>query len=150
MIKTSDTLKNVAVWLAVAAGSTYYVMSNESDRIYPSVTKIDREISAVKAQIIKIQQQPDLPPLNKTWAKAKSIANQYGVVLKPLPSSKDARINKANLPGGKAWYGVLQGKTKQVAIAGIEIQKRFPVLFGYSVIKSDSMGLSLAVLGNES
>ncbi|WP_330109765.1 hypothetical protein [Methylophaga thalassica] len=146
--KILSRYSNVAILIIVAGFSTaWYVISNESERTDPDFYKTKLLISKYETEIQEMSQQPDLPKLNSIWFNIQSIASQYNVKVSTIEKIEDAKFTEDEIPCGQAWFGSLQGSSKNVAAAALEIQKTLPVLFGQAVIDNKVMGLSFAAMG---
>ena len=128
-------------------GTGWYVLSNESGRIKPDFSNTNALISKYEAEIHEMSAQPDLPRLNYIWSNIQLIANQYNVKVSSIEKVEDAKFTEDEIPCGQPWFGSLQGTSKNVAAAALEIQKTLTVMFGQAVIDNKVMGLSFAAMG---
>lgn len=147
-MKTKSVFKMLVIAGVTTGLTVFYVLTENSQRQYPSIEDVERTISFIEIEITKASQQDDLPPLSETWRSIKTIAALYDVKVNPLERPEDAGISTSDIPGGTPWFGVLQGKTKNVSIAAMEIQKSVPIIFGAAALDNDLIGMSFAALGS--
>ena len=149
MKRTSPVIRNIVIALITAAISGFYVMTGHATRDYPDIDFVHSQIAQINEAIKVAEQKEDLPRLEDTWQSINVIAKTYGVTVTPLKSAQDAGLTDADIPGGTPWFGAIQGKTKDVAVAAIEIQKVVPIIYGAAALDNQVIGLSFAALGSE-
>lgn len=149
MKRINPVIRNLAIGAGTAAIAAFYVLSGHAARDYPDIENIKVQIAMIEAEIDVVETTEDLPRLPNTWHSLSIIASTFGVEALPLNAAKDAGINDSDIPGGTPWFGVLQGNTKDVAMAAIEIQKVVPIIFGAAALDNSVIGLSFAALGSE-
>lgn len=145
---TNKAIKLLAIAGISAALSAAYVFTEHTQRDFPSIENVERSIRAVEHEIRLANQKDDLPRLTDTWRAIESIAALYDVKVNTLDNAEDAGITVGDIPGGTPWYGVLQGKAKNVSVASIEIQQSVPIVFGAAALDNDLIGMSFAALGS--
>ena len=141
-------VKNILIGAVTAVLTAFYVFSLHAERDYPSIAMLEAQIAAVNAGIDDAALMDDLPRLSKTWRSIETISAAHNVKLSALDSAEKAGITEADIPGGTPWFGVLQGKTKNVAIAAIEIQQVIPVIYGAAALDNELIGVGFAALGS--
>lgn len=149
-MKNNPTLKLLFMAGVTAGLTTFYVLNENSKRDFPSIETVEITTSVVNSEIEKASKKEDLPRLSETWRSIQTIAAIHGVHVVTLEKADDAGITSSDIPYGTPWYGVLQGKTKNVAIAAIEIQKAVPILYGAAALDNHLIGMSFAALGSTS
>tara|TARA_R110000787_G_C13443310_1_gene446591 strand:- start:8972 stop:9430 length:459 start_codon:yes stop_codon:yes gene_type:complete len=149
MNRTNPIIRNIAIILVSSMLASFYIITGNASREYPSIENLQLQISQINDQVEIVSQKADLPLLPNIWHSITVIASTHGVKVSPLKQAKDAGILDSDIPGGTPWYGVIQGNSRNVAIAAIEIQKVVPVIFGAAAIDNEVIGLSFAALGSE-
>jgi len=137
----------VLLLIVTSIGTCWYVLSNEAERIDPDFKKTKALISMYETEIEEMSVQQDLPKLDSIWFNIQSIASQYNVKVSSIEKIEDAKFSEGDIPCGQAWFGSLQGTSKNVAAAALEIQNELPVMYGQAVIDNKVMGLSFAAMG---
>jgi hypothetical protein len=148
MIFDNRIAKGLAIGVVAISLTTFYVLSEHNSREYLSIQQVESQIQAIENNALALTQMKNLPALQDTWRSLESIASSFDVKIKPLDTPKDAGISDTDIPGGQPWFGVLQGQTKNVSVAAIEIQQALPILYGSAVLDNDMMGLGFALLGS--
>lgn len=149
MLNSNSLVKTLIIALVSLVIAGWYVFSNESARVYPDISEVERKIQATEQDIATLQTQDELPALTATWKQAEMIAIHSGVEMFELDSSEASHITPEELPGGTPWYGKLVGTTKNVAIAAKRLQSHFPILFGQGEFGENKVALSFALLGTK-
>lgn len=146
---SNSRLKSIGAIVISSLLAGFYVTSGHATRDYPDIENLKLQIRLINSEIEAVSLKEDLPLLSDTWSSIRVIANSHDVKVTPLKDAKDAGITEHDIPGGTPWYGVLQGNTKNVAMAAIEIQKVVPILYGAAALDNAVIGLSFAALGSE-
>ncbi|MDO8827974.1 hypothetical protein [Methylophaga sp.] len=149
MLRTNPILRNLSIVAVSSVLAGFYVMSGHATRDYPDIENLKMQIVSVNTEIDVVSQKPDLPLLPDTWQSISVIASSHGVKVTPLKDGKAAGITELEIPGGTPWFGVLQGNSRSVAMAAMEIQKVVPILFGAAALDNAVIGLGFAALGSE-
>lgn len=143
----NPVIRNLSVAAVSSLVGAFYVLSANAEREYPSISNVEMQTLAIEEAIQRTEQLDDLPELGQIWTAIRSIASSYDVTVMPLATASDAGLSNGDIPGGTPWFGVLQGKSKNVAVAALEIQKAVPVIFGSAALDSQMIGLGFAALG---
>lgn len=147
-MNSKSLIQMLTIGITTVGLTAFYVLNEHANRDFPNIEKVKNMTSLINKEITKANQREDLPELSATWQSITSIASVYGVKVSALDEAKAAGMTEADIPGGTPWYGVLQGKTKNVAIAAMNIQRAVPIIYGAAALDNDLTGLSFAALGS--